>query len=116
MRKSIWRDKFDPTAEYVVAKQPLLFGGRLYGIGELFNPPTTERQKRILYDGRHIDVVTGDGPDPEAITAAQVSGEPDISRYLEKTGRGWFNVLDSDRKPINDKKLRLKEAKVLLLR
>jgi len=54
MRKSIWRDKFDPAAEYVVRKK-LLFGGRNFRIGELFNVTTSDRQLRILYTGRFLD-------------------------------------------------------------
>lgn len=106
----VYRDNFDPTAEYVVFK-PLLFGGRRFVKGDLFDVKTTERQMRNLYDGRFLDFKPIDfEPEPQTHEEQHI-----ISRYLEPLMPGWFNVLDRDRHQINDKKMRIKNAIDLIM-
>jgi len=76
MKKSIWRAKFDPTAEYVVSKT-LRFGGRTFEIGEPFDVKTSERQKRTLYDSRFLSI----NPNP---TIAEIEEVPVVGSLIEQ--------------------------------
>ncbi len=128
------RAKFDPTAEYVANKK-LLLGGRTFQIGEKFDVHPTERQKRVLYEGRFLRFAPIEpAPYPEetsqpaADTQNESTGDADTStepvkediqkapreRKIVPAGRGWHNVEDAEGNLVNTKKLRLKDAEKLL--
>lgn len=97
-----WREKFDPQADYIVSGKGLLFGGRQFQPGEDFDVPTTERQKRCLYDSRHLE------KKPKAAA-------PPPQNRLEAAGDGLFNVKTPDGQLINPEPLPKDEAMALAI-
>jgi len=137
VRKGIWLKEFDPGADYEVAR-PFRFGGGDFYPGERFDVKTSERQLRIMYENRYIRMVELPTEEPvvedESITVEIEAADPgDVSRHLEENSEqieeiakkpesfrllqkpgGWYDVIDSDERPVNEKSLRKADAEKLL--
>lgn len=129
MRESIWLKEFDPGADYEVAR-PFRFGSGDFYPGERFDAETSERQLRILYENRFIrmieippveDLPVEGGEETESASVpsevdsvmAEVIEEPRTLELVTKPG-GWYDVIDSDGKPVNEKSLRKDDAEKLI--
>lgn len=135
MRESIWHEReFDPDAEYAVNK-PLVHAGETFERGEKFDKSiASPRNLRILFERRFIvkvlsdqvaesppppaPVMEGPGDDGESGSVDDESVDPGASVRPEPTlvtkSGGWYDVMDSEGKILNEKSLRLDEAKKLI--
>lgn len=100
-RSSIWHTKFDPDADYEVAK-PFLFAGETLEVGERFDFKVPERKLRTLFLKRLIRPVelpsrTAEkeegGPSPEAGLPDPVPMPPP---EIVAISGGWYRVVAAD--------------------
>lgn len=119
MNRSIWPKEFDPGADYEVAR-PFKFGGREFKPPEPFDVKTSPRQLQIMYGSRFIrmvekppvEIAAGVGTSTNGSTAKAVGETPKLK--LSKRSGGWYDVVDSSGKPVNEKGLRIGDAEKLI--
>lgn len=62
MRAKYWLQRFDPTAEFEIAKHHLTFGDKQFFLGDKFDKTlVSTRRLRQLYESRRLAMVEGTG-------------------------------------------------------
>jgi len=135
MKESIWHEReFDPDAEYTVNK-PMTHAGETFERGDKFDKTTASpRNLRIMFERRFLVKVPSDqvaeSPPPPPVPAAAVipeedrveesgsvdgsTADPDVSAFEvvpRPRAPGWFDVVDGKGNILNEKSLRVDEAK-----